>query len=100
MSTRLERRSVRLLDCGEDSSTPGVFGKQLYDWETCCDALLKQPGERLVDAAHRALRRSKRMGRVTKRTQVAGIIAASHRPKSCDPWPGIERAAALWRGKS
>lgn len=86
---------VRALDCMPDlADAPATFGKQMFDWETCCDALLKQQGESLADAAHRALRRSRRFGRVTVRTQVAGIIVGGAKR---DPWPSIERAAALWR---
>jgi hypothetical protein len=65
------------------------------DFDLCQQALLVQAGETVFEAAHRAIRRSQRLGIVTRRTEMARILACSS--KQADPFLQIKRAADFWR---
>ena len=81
-----------------DAAQPGgtTMDKHLHAWTTCAEAMLMQDGESLIDAAKRAVSRSRRLNLYTRRTQIAYVISGGLRTNG-DPWRNIHRAAELWQ---
>lgn len=69
----------------------------LEDWETVSDALLRQPEEKLCDAAQRVLRRAQRFGKITERTMVANMVVNMSGESA---WRRIHKAAEFWRHRT
>jgi hypothetical protein len=76
---------------------PSARASMAADWEVCSDALLRTGSESLELAATRAMKRARRFGLSTRRTQVARIILGEGDGAGSEPMMRIRRAAAYWR---
>lgn len=76
---------------------PSAVVSRQNDWELCSDALLRQGSESLEAAAARAMKRARRLGLSTRRTELARIILGEGDGAGADQWKRIQRGAAYWR---